>query len=170
MQEGRPASGSALSGGKAAALLLLAGWCAPGVAAPGLDDTLCPQSAERSILLDIPATELSVETADHGTAGAASGSLPRTAASSAEVAAILTRIFDESLPAEIEEPAMPARSAPVADLNSTGRGQDNAEPGGSKDGDEGAADDAFPETATRFPGLSDSELRRYRRQMYRTDI
>lgn len=156
------AANNALS---AIALAVLAVWINPAIASSGVD-TLCDPSTAIVVSLEVPPAKLDIAVVDHGPAnsvgagGADAGQL-RTLQPSDEL--ILRRIFDEPrVPASDDaEPAGgDSLNAPLADENSSER-EDPATSGDvTEDG----------ETVTRLPGVSEDELLRFRRQMYRVDI
>ena len=132
-----------LTSGPGIAALLLAGWCLPGLAATGVDIE-CPESERDSKLVvtdvELPQLEIPLLRIDVADHGVDSS------------ANIEAEIIDPPL-------ASPAASA-------TGDEDEN-----TNDVDEADAthSEAAP-TATRLPGVSETDQPRFRRQMYRIDI
>ena len=134
-------------GGKGAAALLLALCCTPALASSGVED-------------------LAIDVADPGTARsvAAVQMNPR-------VASILREIFDETVPEEQDvENATPVNlpsAAPLAELSAP----DLREKSRSIDAaDIRKSDSDMTKVKTNVSGVSEDDLSRFRRQMFRTDI
>ena len=160
------------STGFLAASLLLAVYCAPVLAASGVD---CDRASARLNSLDISDPDLTIAVADHGMASEPIDDAvyvveghERSLALAPEMApradTILRRIFDESYTsAELDElqPASATDAKSIAELAlppSTGKASTD-----SNDAD-------LPSLDADLPGVSDDETLRYRRQMFRTDI
>lgn len=133
-----------------AALLLLAAWfAAPAMAAPHLE-TRCDDVADAS--LDIPAHKLTADAVSHDV-GAEDGET-ESANDVLTPSRYLAPQAEERVREAFEDVAPPlAEAAPVSD-----------------DDVDRADEEARPSVKSRLPGVSDSELARYRRQMYRIDI
>ena len=155
MQE-RPAKGyRAAISGQSAAALLLALCCAPAMADLGQTDSISAADAPPETIEDLHSRAPSVSMA------------PR-------VKTILREIFDESIPEGQEAadatPISSPNAAPLAELTAPGlreKSRNIDTPDASTILE--AKKDATGVT-TRVPGLSEDELSRYRRQMFRTDI
>lgn len=136
-------SGNTLLCGSGITALLLAAWCSPTLAASGVD-VECPESERETGLvaadLEIPELVIPSLAIDVADHGIDSA------------ASIDEEIVDSPLATQV--------------ISSGDESEDSA-----PDIDEGDAplDDAAP-TATRLPGVSETDQPRYRRQMYRTDI
>ena len=127
--------------------------------------------------LDIPADELTVELIDLGTSAAVdldTDVVPDTMALQAppDVDAMLKQVFDlTEKQAQRGAHRSPVIEVPLADLSPPAIRTDA--PISTADDTEAATDTDTvqqPEVATRVPGLSEDDLRRYRSKMYRTDI
>ncbi len=152
--------------GVTAASMLLGICCAPALAAPA--DVLCEETSEHTASLEVEADEFSVDVVDHGTDDLVDDSplgpmIPRADT-------ILRQIFDETLPAGQADSAATAASesaaAPIAELTKpVERVAEKADSDKDTEPVEGTR-----EMETHLPGYAEDEVRRYRRQMYRTDI
>lgn len=183
MQE-RPATTvetlAALSG-RGTAALLLALCCVPALAA-GTNE-LCEEAAARALSLDVPVQELAIQIVDHGIANSVAAGKSTAAASDEldsyapismvpQAETILREIFDESIPEDHEAakaaPIKSPNAAPLAELTAPVLREKSqyiiADPE-VREGDRDAG-----ESNTSVPGVTDEELLRYRRQMFRTDI
>lgn len=89
-----------------------------------------------------------------------------------DVDAMLKRMFQ--LSDNFESPAVHAQSPvqrfPVADLSTPAIETEVSMSGTDASENEAETDIGPPAVSTRIPGLSEDDLRRYRRKMYRTDI
>ena len=137
-----PSKNALLSGSGITALLLTA-WCAPSLAATGVD-VECPESERQHKLvaadIELPqlvVPSLKIDVADHGVDSSAA-------------------IDDEIVDPPLTSPAVSSGD------------EDHDTSTDVKEAD-ATLDDAAP-TATRLPGVSETDQPRYRRQMYRTDI
>ncbi len=131
-------------GGKSAAALLLALCCTPALASSGVED-------------------LAIDVADPGSVAAVQLT-PR-------IASILREIFEETVPEEQDvenaTPVNPPSAAPLAeliapDLREKSRSIDAA--------DIRKSESDLTRVKTNVSGVSEDELSRFRRQMFRTDI
>jgi len=134
----------------AVVLLLAACFAAPVIAAPNID-IRCDDVADAT--LEIPVHELKAEVVNHDVetdiadeSEAESDVLKPAHYLTPQAEARLQKAFEDASP-----PLATAKPASDDDVDTV-------------DGDE------FPGMNTRVPGVSDSELARYRRQMYRIDI
>jgi len=126
--------------GNAGAAALLLCFSVPALAASGVD-TLCDRAEEQSASLDVPVEHLTIQTIDHGDANT--------------VAADDLKAADDASLTELTVPGIDEDSAEIPEAEEANV----------------AGDENGPPTAnTRFPGVSDEDSRRYRRQMFRTDI
>ena len=159
--------------GTGAAVVLLAFWCAPVFAAGS--DVFCEKAAIASVSLDVQIEDLAIAVVDHGITDAVSAAGLEPAAPSVlmapRVETILREIFDETVPADHEAadatPISSPHAASLAELTAPvlreqGKKIDDAEIREDKLGVSGVN--------TRVPGVSEDDLSRYRRQMFRTDI
>ena len=159
--------------GTGAAVALLAFWCAPVFAAGS--DVFCEKAATASVSLDVQIDDLAIDIVDHGITDAVSAAGLESAAPSVlmapRVETILREIFDETLTADQEAadatPISSPHAASLAELTAPvlreqGKKIDDAEIREDKLGVSGVN--------TRVPGVSEDDLSRYRRQMFRTDI
>lgn len=107
----------------------------------------CDEITDKAQTAELPADSLRLRLTDHGLTDSSA---------------------DMKSPAA--DPAGEKVSSPTlsADSNDSGL-QDNAA-SSTTEAESAAAADDLPETALRLPGVSDKELPRFRRQMYRTDI
>lgn len=162
----------------AAAVVLPLLLSAPVLAASGVDP-FCKTSAGGPDL-DIPMDELDLDVAEHAvsasiTAHVAAGFDDRIESrfpAPPSNDTILRRIFDEAANDGNDSGAGLDRSAaaPLVELTLSPPSGDDAE---LRTGDESAPNTEELEErrlTPRFPGVSDAESDRYRRQMYRTDI
>ena len=136
-------SKNALTCGSGLAALLLTAWCAPTIAATGVDIE-CPESEreQKLALTDVEIPELvipalKIDVVDHGVDS------------------------DASIDDEIVDPPLTSQA-----VSSSESSDDTAT---DIDDADVAPEESAP-TATRLPGVSDTDQPRYRRQMYRTDI
>lgn len=160
MQE-RPAMRfQAAIGGKSAAALLLALCCAPALADLGQTDSVSAADAPPATIDDLHSRAPSVSIG------------PRV--ETPRVETILREIFDESVPAGQEDADATAISSPNAaplaeltapQLRQKSRDIDNSDKSNIRD-----AENDVTGVSTSVPGLSEDDLSRYRRQMFRTDI
>ena len=134
---------NALACGSGFAALLLVAWCSPTLAATGVD-VECPESEPQNKLVatnvEIPELEIPSLKIDVAEHGVDSSS---------------------DIEDEISDP--PLASPAVTKGEEVDEAAEDVE-----DADAGVSD--TPPTATRLPGVPESELPRFRRQMYRTDI
>jgi hypothetical protein len=176
LQETTSAVKSARPAGALAAAMLLALYCAPVLAASGID---CDRATDRPKTLEIAAPDLTdpdltITVTDHSMTSEAlddTVNIDVTAPSLAlapEMAPradmILRRIFDESYSsAELDElePASATDAKSIAEL---------ALPPNSGQGSTDTSDSELPSLDADLPGISEDETLRYRRQMFRTDI
>lgn len=158
MQE-RPAPIVAALSGTGAAAVLLAFWCAPVFAAGS--DVLCEQAATASVSLDVPVEELSIAVVDLERAGPSILMAPR-------VETILREIFDETVPEDQEAADATPISSPHAASLAELTAPDLREKSRTIDETEIREDER--DVSTRVPGVSEDDLSRYRRHMFRTDI
>ena len=136
-------SKNALSSGPGFTALLLVAWCSPTLAATGVD-VECPESERQNRLV---ATDIE---------------LPKLVLPTLKID-VADHGVDSS--ADIEDEIVdPPLTSPAV---SSGEEVDEATTE-VKEAD-ATLDDAAP-TATRLPGVSETDQPRYRRQMYRTDI
>lgn len=163
--------------GRLTAVLGLCALTISSVASAGVT-SLCDTRTIDPPDLDIHSAELTIELIDLGTTvvpvdlGVGIDAEAMTLPARPDVDAMLNRMFDQS--DKLELPAVrassPAQRFPVAELSTSA-----IEPEASMNGTEASENDAEtdvgpPAVSTRIPGLSEDELRRYRRKMYRTDI
>lgn len=171
MQEATKAVKRTGTAGSIAAAMLLTAYCAPLLAATGID---CDRTDALSDPMDLAQPELIVSVTEHGATSPMSepreeDRLRRPSASTLSLApqaeTILRRIFDESYSAtELDElePASATGAKSIAELTDSTDTVDSA-------GDDSDDSDVPPLDAD-LPGMSDDETIRYRRQMFRTDI
>ena len=135
-------SKNALASGPGLAALLLLNWCLPGLAATGVD-VECPETERESNF--VTAVEL-----------------PTLAIPSLQID-IAEHGVDSSanIEAEIVDPPL---ASPAANT-----GSDEDEAATDIEGADATRNETAP-TATRLPGVSETDQPRFRRQMYRTDI
>lgn len=147
-RQSTPGKGTGFSAG--AALLLVAVWSAGPAFASATSSEICDDRTDRS--LNIPTDQLEasahrdpVDINDLAKAKSnfVTGALPP--------ARLLTPNTERTLREVLDESASPAAASPVADAPQ-------------------ADVDERPAARARVPGLSDGELARYKRQMYRRDI
>ena len=132
--------------GSATAALLFGLSCTSAFAADAIKSA-CDKISDAPQGVEISDQSLSIKLVDHGpTDSAADMKAPATD------------------PA-VEKLTSPALAADTADTTLT----DSENASGAETEAAAAADD-LPETALRLPGVSEKELPRFRRQMYRTDI
>ena len=168
---------------RAAALLALAIACAPALASSSL--ALCDEESRKAQSLDVPAVELSIRTADLGSADAVTAggqpldqpiesrkwALPLlTLTPRAE--SILQKMFEEpqfSPPSQLDPlPAETGKSGPVAEVITPQPGGDKIEQ--PDDVDARNESEELNGVSTRLPGVTTDDLVRFKRRMYRTDI
>ena len=137
-----PSKNALLSGPGFVALLLL-GWCLPGLAATGVD-IKCPES-ERENNLVVTDVEL-----------------PRPA-----IPLLKIEVTDHGVDSEADIEAELVDPPLISPAASTSSDEDEATT--DVEGADATRNDAAP-TATRLPGVSETDQPRFRRQMYRTDI
>lgn len=140
------------------AVSLLCLWCLPTLASTGVD-VPCTESESRLDSAEIVGPSLSIDVADHAVDSSADIELEitdsvafsptRPARLSSQGKVVLQQVFDD-----LQESPM---SSPVTDEM-------------REETDDQADDSETPPTATRLPGVSPSDLPRFRRQMYRIDI
>lgn len=158
--------------------LLLSLVCTPAIAASGIDP-LCDGTADRSDSVELAAEEFSIEVVEHGgnadvdEFGAIEDALSALRPTNPSVDTILRRIFDESTTIDVAAPEsaadIRATAAPLVELTvpeAIEAPTDAVESAESDSAVEQNSGNVEPE----FPGLTDADSRRYRRQMYRTDI
>lgn len=131
-----------------AVILLLAAWfAAPVTAAPNIEIG-CEDVADAT--LEIPAHKLNAEIVNHDVDDQAIGSdsdvLTPAHYLTPQAQATLRKVFDDT-------------ARPLAEL--APRNDDSVDD---------VAREELPDMNARVPGVTDSELARYRRQMYRSDI
>ncbi len=168
---------------RAAALLALAIACAPALASSSL--TPCDEEARNAQSLDVPALELSIRTADLGSADAVTAGRqpldqPIESRESAlplltltpRAESILQKMFEEpqfSPPSQLDPlPAETGKSAPVAEVIAPQPGGDKIEQ--PDDVDARIESEESNGVSTRLPGVTTDDLVRFKRRMYRTDI
>jgi hypothetical protein len=138
--------------------ILLGALCLPAIASTGVavdppeaeTDLKEPALAAPSLALDAPerAASTTVDMDDEIVAsGSQSPASPARLSSNGQIA--LQQLLDET---EEIEMFSPISEQPAAESTQTGEA------------------DGVPPTATRLPGVSESDMPRFRRQMYRTDI
>lgn len=144
--------------------MLLGLCCAPALASSGFS-TVCEK--------------LSLETVDLGTSTTIDPASPIDAADAPRAVMALTpktetilrQIFDETIPEGQEAiesaPVTSPKAAPIAELTAPALQEQRRDIEASEKVD---TETDVKSIDTRVPGLSDEELRRYRRQMFRTDI
>lgn len=150
-RQSTPQQGNAFAAN--AVTLLLAAWFAtPVIAAPNVDIG-CDDVADAT--LEIPVHELNAEIVNHDLDAADADALDaENEAEGLSPANQLTPRAAATLQKAFEESARPlAEVTPASD-----------------DGVDNTDRVELPEMNTRVPGVTDSELDRYRRQMYRIDI
>lgn len=148
MRQTTPGQGSSFAA-NAVTLLLVACFAGPVIAAPNADIS-CDDVADASLEVSAQAFKAHVVSHDIESEGSDSSESDQESALlspasylSPEAAATVREAFEEV--------------APLAEAASSG----------DDDADEG---EHSPEMKSRVPGVSDSELARYRQQMYRVDI
>ena len=154
MQE-RPARRQAAIGGKSAAALLLALYCAPALADLGQTDSVSAADAPPVTVEDLNSQAPAVSMA------------PR-------VKTILRDIFDESVPEGQADADATAISSPnaasLAELTAPGLRENSRDLDSSDELNIRDAEKDVTGVSTSVPGISEDDLSRYRRQMFRTDI
>ena len=155
MQE-RPANRyRAAIGGQGTAALLLAFCCAPALADLGPTDSVSAADAPPATVEDLASRAPSVSMT------------PR-------VETILREIFDESVPEGQESAIATAISspnaAPLSELTAPGLRERSRTIDSSEESKIREAEKDVTGISTSVPGLSEDELSRYRRHMFRTDI
>ena len=159
MQE-RPAKRyQAAISGKSSAALLLTLCCAPALADLGQTDSVsaadAPPTTPPTIIEDLNSQAPSVSMT------------PR-------VETILREIFDESVPEGQAAADATAVSSPnaasLAELTAPGLREKSRDIDTSAESGIGDAENDVTGVSTGVPGLSEDDLSRYRRQMFRTDI
>ena len=146
-----PSGAIRYSGTAIAGLLLLGAWTGPAHASSGVDSE-CPEVRNSLEVSQITAPALAIQVVDHAVS------------SSAEI--------DE----KIDDTKRNANSEVVPELSAATRELLQEVFGDEEQEDADVIDEAdstpseLPPTATRLPGVSEEELPRFRRQMYRTDI
>ena len=174
MQRIRPVLNRTCRRRTAAVALILGLASGPSFAAAG-SNPLCDEDRT----LPAPPEELTIDTVDHvpiidaatTRLGIVDQSPPALASTTPRVDRILRQIFDEAPPDDASGDSV-ARStaAPLVELTTPDLIDDvsdalRPEPQESRGGELPA-----PLVDPRFPGLSDADAERYRRQMFRTDI
>lgn len=168
-----------------ATLAVLAIWC---VQASAANSGICDQSSRNDTAIDM---NFHVEVADLGTDGSVvtrrpdllsadepslpSAVTPQRFETSSRVTELLRRIFEEAAADQfsLDEDQNPVRA--VSEESGT-RNDRPDEPAAELKLADPVSEEAreelqsAPEAAVEFPGVSDEEYSRYRRQMYRTDI
>ena len=136
-------SRKALLSGPGLVALLLSGWCLPGLAATGVD-VKCPESEREKnrVVAEAESPRLAIPLLTIDVADHAVDS-------------------EADIEAEIVDPPL---ASPAVNTSS-----DSDETANDVEDADGAINEAAP-TATRLPGVSDTDQPRFRRQMYRTDI
>ena len=141
VRQSMPRQGNSFAAG--AAILVLFAWSVAPISASASTASLCGDVAFRTA--EVPDTELKAQSISHDV---------DTTGASNPTAVVKSLSPDHSLAPRIEAALRKVfndTTTPVADS-------------------EQADDDEPPAMITRVPGISDQELARYRRQMYRTDI
>lgn len=139
--------------------------------------SLCDTRTIDPPVLDIQAGELTIELIDLGTSASLELDVSIDADAIAlpsppDVDAMLNQMFrlrDDHRPPAARR-SSPATSSPVVELSAPA--VTSEAPAGGTDAAALGSDTEItpPAISTRIPGLSDDDLRRYRRKMYRTDI
>lgn len=132
--------------GGATAALLLGLSCSSAIAADGIKSD-CDRINDAPQGVEISTRSLYIKLVDHGPTDSA-----------ADMRAPATDPATEKL-------TSPALAADAAETNLT-----DSEDSRSTEADTAVAADDLPESALRLPGVSEKDLPRFRRQMYRTDI
>lgn len=173
MQRIRPVLNRTCRRRTAAVTLLLGLASAPALAASGINP-LCDEEQT----LPAPPDELTIDTVDHvpiidaatSRLGIVDQSPPALASATPRVDRILRQIFDETPPAdESGESVALSTAAPLVELTTPDL-VDDASDEFRPESPESQGDLPPPLVDPRFPGLSDADAERYRRQMFRTDI
>jgi len=127
------------------AVLLLGVWNVNALASNGFD-THCTEASNELPAAEIPAPSLAIKVAEHGLSSAAA-----------------------DMDAPVAEPGSESVASPaLAGVTTEPPTDEEKEPQGAKESTNTARE--LPGTALRLPGVSDADLPRFRRQMYRTDI
>ena len=154
----------------ALALAALGAWTHPALASSGVD-ALCDRSTVAPPSTEAPRNRLTLEVVDHGNAKAAGDvdiddevDAQSTRQLRPHTETILRRIFDESSPADTDV-------TPFADAESLGARLADEKSTDVEDASNPAGESPSPgQTATQLPGVSEDELLRFRKRMYRVDI
>lgn len=163
-------------GGTLTAVLGLCALTISPVASAGVT-SLCDTRTIDPPDLDIHAAELTIELIDLGTSAPVDlevsiDAQAMTVPAPPDIDAMLERMFERS--DKPESPAVHARSPvqrfPAAELSTSTIEPESSMSGTEATESEAETDVGPPAVSTRIPGLSEDELRRYRRMMYRTDI
>lgn len=126
--------------------VLLLGVSSASALASNSFETQCNEAADELPAVEIPTPSLTIEVVDHGlTSATADMNAPTAEPGNESVAAAAMAVVISEASTENAAEEVSAEEAANSD----------AEP---------------PGTALRLPGVSDSDLLRFRRQMYRTDI
>lgn len=145
---------AAISGQSAAALLMVL-CCSPALADLGATDSISAADAPPETIDDLHSRAPSVSTA------------PR-------VETILREIFDENVPVDHEAADATAISSPnaasLAELTAPGLREKSRNIDNVDEAESHEAQSDIGAVSTSIPGLSEDDLSRYRRQMFRTDI
>ena len=126
---------------------LLFGLSFSSVHASDLIKSACGNISKAPEGVEVPAPPLTMKLAEHGLADSSA---------------------DMKAPAA--DPAGEKLTSPTLAADATESTLVDTEDTSTVETDAAAAADDLPETSLRLPGVSDEELPRYRRQMYRTDI
>ena len=152
-----------------AAALLLGLFCAPALASSGFS-TMCEKLHLETVDLATSSTIDPTSRIDSESTDAAD-TQPAIIALTPNAETILREIFDETIPegqvANDPAPVTSPKAAPIAELTAPAVQEQRRDIEAKEEAD---ADRDVQSIDTRVPGLSDDELLRYRRQMYRTDI
>ncbi len=127
------------------AALLLGAWSASALASNGFD-THCTEANDALPAPEIPAPSLTIKVAEHGLT-IASAPMDAPAARSGSESAVSPALADVTKELSTDDPDEQAGADDSANTNTQ-----------------------LPGAALRLPGVSDANLPRFRRQMYRKDI
>lgn len=132
--------------GSAAAALLFCLSCSTAIASNGFKSD-CEEINDALPEVAIPATSLTIRLADHGLTDS-----------------------EADMKAPATDPASDELTSPALAESTDAKLTDSEETSTTETDAAAAATDDLPETALSLPGVSEKELPRFRRQMYRTDI
>lgn len=169
----------ALSGDTRIALLVLCAYTCPTIANAGVD-SLCDQRSKNDVTLNVAVADLGIELIDVPGDDALQPldldiaiDMEEFRVPTIDDDILLRRLFDRTRGRESAEYSVPVMTLnpPLAELAEPAiRDVDTELMNRSADSNAEAANDSPPAVSTRVPGLTDDDLRRYRRKMYRTDI